>query len=73
VARSLKYWADGRAADRSTEERRQYVGCLPRGRGQRAVPHYAFGGLIGFTSGWVAFVGAVTVPALGQILLGRAT
>src|ERR1044072_7433916 len=33
----------------------------PVAAGNARFPHYAFGRLIGFTSGWVAFLGAVTV------------
>jgi hypothetical protein len=33
----------------------------PVAGGNARFPHYAFGRLIGFTSGWVAFLGAVTV------------
>ena len=33
----------------------------PVAGGSARFPHYAFGSLIGFTSGWVAFLGAVTV------------
>jgi amino acid transporter len=35
--------------------------AYPVAGGNARFPHYAFGGLIGFTSGWVAFIGAVTV------------
>jgi amino acid transporter len=38
--------------------------------GNARFPRYAFGGLIGFTSGWVAFLGAVTVaPIMVQATL----
>src|SRR3954447_15766454 len=38
--------------------------------GNARFPHYAFGRLIGFTSGWVAFLGAVTVgPIMVQATL----
>src|SRR5207302_9634439 len=33
----------------------------PVAGGSARFPHYAFGSVIGFTSGWVAFLGAVTV------------
>jgi len=36
-------------------------GAYPVAAGNARFPHYAFGRLIGFTSGWVAFLGAVTV------------
>src|SRR5215216_5276072 len=36
-------------------------GMYPVAGGSARFPRYAFGGLIGFTSGWVAFLGAVTV------------
>ena len=36
-------------------------GTYPVAGGSARFPHYAFGSLIGFTSGWVAFLGAVTV------------
>lgn len=35
--------------------------AYPVAAGNARFPHYAFGRLIGFTSGWVAFLGAVTV------------
>ncbi|HET7450854.1 MAG TPA: APC family permease [Gaiellaceae bacterium] len=35
--------------------------AYPVAGGNARFPHYAFGRLIGFTSGWVAFIGAVTV------------
>src|SRR6266498_2818216 len=35
--------------------------AYPVAGGNARFPHYAFGSLIGFTSGWVAFLGAVTV------------
>ena len=37
---------------------------VPGGRGSARFPQYAFGSLIGFTSGWVAFLGAVTVAPI---------
>jgi amino acid transporter len=39
-------------------------GAYPVAGGNARFPHYAFGGLIGFTSGWVAFLGAVTVAPI---------
>jgi amino acid transporter len=39
-------------------------GAYPVCAGNARFPHYAFGGLIGFTSGWVAFLGAVTVAPI---------
>src|SRR5438045_4764047 len=42
-------------------------GTYPVAGGSARFPHYAFGSLIGFTSGWVAFLGAVTV---GPIMVG---
>jgi amino acid transporter len=36
-------------------------GMYPVAGGSARFPRYAFGSLIGFTSGWVAFLGAVTV------------
>src|SRR5213078_94755 len=33
----------------------------PVAGGSARFPHYAFGSVVGFTSGWVAFLGAVTV------------
>ena len=45
-------------------------GAYPVAGGNARFPHYAFGGLIGFTSGWVAFLGAVTVaPIMVQATL----
>jgi amino acid transporter len=42
----------------------------PVAGGNARFPHYAFGGLVGFTSGWVAFLGAVTVgPIMVQATL----
>ena len=38
-------------------------GMYPVAGGSARFPQYAFGSLIGFTSGWVAFLGAVTVGA----------
>src|SRR3954454_20620894 len=44
--------------------------AYPVAGGNARFPHYAFGGLIGFTSGWVAFLGAVTVaPIMVQATL----
>jgi amino acid transporter len=44
--------------------------AYPVAGGNARFPHYAFGGLVGFTSGWVAFVGAVTVaPIMVQATL----
>jgi amino acid transporter len=36
-------------------------GAYPVAGGNARFPHYAFGSLIGFTGGWVAFLGAATV------------
>src|SRR4051794_18615054 len=36
----------------------------PVAGGSARFPHYAFGSVIGFTSGWVAFLGAVTVAPI---------
>ena len=45
-------------------------GTYPVAAGNARFPHYAFGRLIGFTSGWVAFLGAVTVgPIMVQATL----
>ena len=45
-------------------------GAYPVAGGNARFPHYAFGRLIGFTSGWVAFLGAVTVaPIMVQATL----
>jgi amino acid transporter len=45
-------------------------GAYPVAAGNARFPHYAFGRLIGFTSGWVAFLGAVTVgPIMVQATL----
>ena len=45
-------------------------GAYPVAGGNARFPRYAFGGLIGFTSGWVAFLGAVTVaPIMVQATL----
>ena len=42
----------------------------PVAAGNARFPHFAFGRLIGFTSGWVAFLGAVTVgPIMVQATL----
>jgi amino acid transporter len=44
--------------------------AYPVAGGNARFPHYAFGGLVGFTSGWVAFLGAVTVgPIMVQATL----
>ena len=44
-------------------------GAYPVAGGSARFPHYAFGSVIGFTSGWVAFLGAVTVaPIMVQAL-----
>src|SRR4051812_43316093 len=39
-------------------------GMYPVAAGSARFPRYAFGGLIGFTSGWVTFLGAVTVAPI---------
>jgi amino acid transporter len=39
-------------------------GMYPVAGGSARFPRYAFGSLIGFTSGWVAFLGAVTVAPI---------
>src|SRR5262249_54074361 len=45
-------------------------GTYPVAGGNARFPHYAFGNLVGFTSGWVAFLGAVTVaPIMVQATL----
>src|SRR5437762_10079900 len=45
-------------------------GMYPVAGGSARFPRFAFGGLIGFTSGWVAFLGAVTVgPIMVQATL----
>src|SRR5437763_15570339 len=45
-------------------------GMYPVAGGSARFPRYAFGSLIGFTSGWVAFLGAVTVgPIMVQATL----
>jgi amino acid transporter len=45
-------------------------GAYPVAGGNARFPHYAFGRLIGFTTGWVAFLGAVTVgPIMVQATL----
>jgi amino acid transporter len=45
-------------------------GAYPVAGGNARFPRYAFGGLIGFTSGWVSFLGAVTVaPIMVQATL----
>ena len=44
--------------------------AYPVAGGNARFPHYAFGSVIGFTSGWVAFLGAVTVgPIMVQATL----
>jgi len=45
-------------------------GTYPVAAGNARFPHFAFGRLIGFTAGWVAFLGAVTVgPIMVQATL----
>ena len=45
-------------------------GAYPVAGGNARFPQYAFGSVIGFTSGWVAFLGAVTVgPIMVQATL----
>src|SRR5438477_2792070 len=45
-------------------------GMYPVAGGSARFPRYAFGNLIGFTSGWVAFLGAVTVgPIMVEAML----
>src|SRR5881392_42197 len=45
-------------------------GMYPVAGGSARFPRFAFGGLIGFTGGWVAFLGAVTVgPIMVQATL----
>jgi amino acid transporter len=45
-------------------------GAYPVAAGNARFPHFAFGRLIGFTSGWVAFLGTVTVgPIMVQATL----
>jgi amino acid transporter len=45
-------------------------GTYPVAGGNARFPHYAFGSVIGFTSGWVAFLGAVTAgPIMVQATL----
>jgi amino acid transporter len=39
-------------------------GAYPVAGGSMRFPHYAFGGLIGFASGWVAWLGSVTVAPI---------
>src|SRR5258708_13491726 len=39
-------------------------GMYPVAGGSARFPHYAFGSLIGFASGWFAFLGAVTTPPI---------
>jgi len=39
-------------------------GMYPVAGGSARFPRYAFGNLIGFTSGWIAFLGAVTVAPI---------
>lgn len=44
--------------------------AYPVAGGNARFPHYAFGRLVGFTGGWVAFLGAVTVgPIMVQAML----
>src|ERR1700716_2498943 len=62
---ALLSWILGGAAGvlraRSHAER----GGMSRGAGGCArCPHYAFGSLIGFASGWFAFIGAVTTAPI---------
>jgi amino acid transporter len=45
-------------------------GTYPVAAGNARYPHFAFGRLVGFTGGWVAFLGAVTVgPIMVQATL----
>src|SRR6266508_2375399 len=45
-------------------------GTYPVAGGSARFPHYAFGSLIGFTSGWAGFLGAVTVgPIMVEAML----
>src|SRR5213592_4629536 len=45
-------------------------GMYPVAGGSARFPHYAFGSVVGFTSGWVAFLGAVTVgPIMVEAML----
>ena len=45
-------------------------GMYPVAGGSARFPRYAFGGLVGFTSGWVGFLGAVTVgPIMVEAML----
>lgn len=45
-------------------------GMYPVAGGSARFPRYAFGNLVGFTSGWVAFLGAVTVgPIMVEAML----
>jgi amino acid transporter len=45
-------------------------GMYPVAGGSARFPRYAFGSLVGFTSGWIAFLGAVTVgPIMVQATL----
>jgi amino acid transporter len=39
-------------------------GAYPVAGGSMRFPHYSFGGLIGFASGWVAWLGSVTVAPI---------
>src|SRR5207244_6897895 len=39
-------------------------GMCPVAGGSARLPRFAFGGLLGFTGGWVAFLGAVTVGSI---------
>ena len=45
-------------------------GAYPVAGGSARFPRYAFGNLVGFTSGWIAFLGAVTVaPIMAEATL----
>src|SRR5436305_6418002 len=45
-------------------------GMYPVAGGSTRFPQYAFGSLVGFTTGWIAFLGAVTVgPIMVQATL----
>src|SRR3954465_1220616 len=45
-------------------------GMYPVAGGSARFPRFAFGGLVGFTSGWIAFLGAVTVgPIMVEAML----
>jgi len=39
-------------------------GMYPVAGGSARFPHYAFGSLVGFASGWFAFIGAVTTAPI---------